>query len=94
MKLDLEIPRVDYILDIPNFRIYVWLSKHFQTTQAGVRVGQWFLINVSAPGVLLIWIIVGQGSTLLTVGASGPCLDIFSPLSNPFSLFALGDGPI
>ena len=28
-------------------------------------------------GVLLIWIIVGQGLTALTVGAGGVCLNIF-----------------
>ena len=35
-------------------------------------------------GVLLIWIIVGQGPIALAVGAGGGCLDIFS-LSYPFS---------
>ena len=30
------------------------------------------------PGVLLIWIIVGQGLTVLAVDAGGGCLDIFS----------------
>ena len=29
-------------------------------------------------GVLLIWIRVGQGLTVLAVGAGGGCLDIFS----------------
>ena len=29
-------------------------------------------------GVLLIWIIVGQGPVVLAVGAGGGCLDIFS----------------
>ena len=32
------------------------------------------------PGVLLIWIIVGQGPIALAVGAGGGCLDIFSLL--------------
>ena len=35
-------------------------------------------------GVLLIWIIVGQGPVALAVGAGGGCLDIFS-LICPFS---------
>ena len=41
-----------------------------------------------APGVLLICIIVRQGSTALAVGAGGCCLDIFSRLSflSSFSL--------
>ena len=29
-------------------------------------------------GVLLIWIIVGQGPTLLAVGAGGGCFDFFN----------------
>ena len=28
-------------------------------------------------GILLMWIIVGQGPTVLAVGAGGGCLDIF-----------------
>ena len=36
-------------------------------------------------GVLLIWIIIGQGPTVLAVGAGGDCLDIFS-LNYHFSL--------
>ena len=31
-------------------------------------------------GVLLIWLIVGQGPTALAVGAGVCCLDILSPL--------------
>ena len=43
--------------------------------------------KLSVPGVLLIWLIVGQGPTALAVGAGRGCLDIFtliylfSPLS-------------
>ena len=36
------------------------------------------------PGHPAIWIIVGQGPTVLAVGAGGGCLDIFT-LSYPFS---------
>ena len=45
--------------------------------------------------VLLIWIIVGQGSIAIAVGARGGCLDIFFSRSS-FLLFShsLGDGPI
>ena len=39
------------------------------------------------PGVLLIWIIVGQGPSALAEGAGGGCLDIF--LSSIISLFFL-----
>ena len=35
-------------------------------------------VNFQCRGVLLIWIIVGQGPTVLAVGAGGGCLDIFS----------------
>ena len=45
-------------------------------------------LPVPGGGVLLIWIIVGQGLTALAVGAGGGCLDIFSlvyhfPLLSP-----------
>ena len=51
--------------------------------------------NFQCRGVLLIWIIVGQGPTAFAVGAGGGCLDIFF-LSSIFSHFCLplGDGPI
>ena len=34
-------------------------------------------INFQYWGVLLIWIIVGQGPIVLAIGAGGVCLDIF-----------------
>ena len=46
-------------------------------------------VNFQCRGVLLIWLIVGQGPTALAVDADGGCLDIFtliylfSPLSPP-----------
>ena len=43
-------------------------------------------VNFQCRGVLLIWIIVGQGPIALAVGAGGGCLDIFSLV---FSLFFL-----
>ena len=51
--------------------------------------------NFQCRGVLLIWIIVGQGPTALAVGTDGGCLDIF-PLVYLFSFLShsLGDGPI
>ena len=42
--------------------------------------------KLSVPGVLLIWIRVGQGPSVLAVGAGGGCLDIFS-LVYHFSFF-------
>ena len=60
---------------------------------------RWCWVNFQCRGVLLFWIIVGQGPIALARGASGVCLDIF--LSSVFSLFFLsffgagwGDGPI
>ena len=55
-----------------------------------------FWVNFQCWGVLIIWIIVGQGPVALAVGAGRGCLDIFfSHLSfhSSFSL-SLGDGPI
>ena len=44
---------------------------------------------------LLIWLIVGQGHTALTVGADGGCLNIFSLVCHFSHLSpSLGDGPI
>ena len=56
---------------------------------------QWWWVNFHCQGVLLTWIIVGQGPSALAVGAGGGCLDIFS-LLYLFSLLSpsLGDGPI
>ena len=56
---------------------------------------QWCLVNLHGGGVLLIWIRVGQGPTVLAVGAGGGCWNIFllSVISLFFSL-SLEDGPI
>ena len=45
---------------------------------------QWCWVNFHCLGVLLIWIIVGQGLTVVVVGAGWGCLHIFS-LVYPFS---------
>ena len=42
--------------------------------------------KLPVPGVLLVWTIVGQGPTVLAVGAGGCCLDIF--LSSVISLLS------
>ena len=44
----------------------------------GGRVVRWCWVNFQCRGVLLIWIRVGQGPTVLAVGAGGVCLAIFS----------------
>ena len=53
-------------------------------------------VNFQCRGVLLIWIIVGQGLTALVVGADGGLFGhLFSHLSVLYSFFlSLGDGPI
>ena len=48
---------------------------------------RWCWVNFQCRSVLLIWIIVGQGPTVLAVGAGGGCLDIF--FSSITSLFFL-----
>ena len=44
----------------------------------GGRVVRWFWVNFQFRGVLLIWVIVGQGPIALAVGAVGGGLDIFT----------------
>ena len=40
------------------------------------RVVRWCWVNFQCPGVLLIWIRVGQGPTAHAVGLGEGCLDI------------------
>ena len=56
---------------------------------------QWRWVNFQVQGVLLIWIIPGQGPTALAVASGGGCLDIFSLIFH-FSFLSpsLDDGPI
>ena len=46
---------------------------------------RWCLVNFQVPGVLQIWIRVGQGPTVLAVGAGGVVWTIF--LSSFISFF-------
>ena len=56
---------------------------------------RWCWVNFQCWGVLLIWIIVGQGPIVLAVGAGGLFGHFFSHLSFLFSSsLSLGDGPI
>ena len=56
-------------------------------TVEGGRVVRWCWVNFKCRGVLLIWIIVGQGPTALAVGAGGVVWTFF--LSSIISLFFL-----
>ena len=47
-------------------------------SDGGGRVVRRYWVNFQCWGVLLIWIIVGQGPIVLALGAGGGCLDIFS----------------
>ena len=57
---------------------------------------RWCWVNFQCRGVLLIWILVGQGPTVLVVGVGGDCSDIFFSRLSRLSSFSLsvGDGPI
>ena len=44
----------------------------------GGRVVRRCWVNFQCRGVLLIWILVGQGAIALAIGAGGGCLDVFS----------------
>ena len=56
-------------------------------TEGGGRVVQRCWVNFLYRGILLFWIVVGQGPIALAVGAGGGCLDIFS-LVYPFSFLS------
>ena len=56
------------------------------SSSGGGRVVRWSWVNFQCRGVLLIWIIVGQGPTALVVGAGGGCLDVFSLVYHFFFL--------
>ena len=60
------------------------MFNRFAVIQVGWSGGAMVQGKLPVQGVLLIWILVGQGLTALAVGAGGGCLDIsifFLPLS-------------
>ena len=57
-----------------------------QNSKGGSRCRAMVLGNFKFRGVQLIWIIVGQGPTVLTVGAGGLFGHLFSPISFSLSL--------
>ena len=78
------------------FADFMYSTVMFLAFNGGGRVVRWCWVIFQCRGVLLIWIRVGQGLTVLAVGAGGGCLDIFfSRLSFLYSFsLSLGDGPI
>ena len=80
---------VPSILDVSNTDISKYLIPKYAvgTHPRDGRVVRWCCVNFQCPGVLLIWIRVGQGPSALAVGAGGGCLDTF--LSSVFSLLFL-----
>ena len=60
---------------------------HSTIAPRGGRVVRRCWVIFQCRGVLLIWIIVGQGPIVLAVGAGGGCLDIFT-LIYPYSFLS------
>ena len=61
------------------------VTQHHRTSRPPVDIVDWegrverrCWVNFQCQGVLLVWMIVGQGPIALAVGAGGGCLDIFS----------------
>ena len=69
---------------------------YISTEFGGGRVERRCWVNFQCRGVLLVWIIVGQGPIALAIGAGGGLFGhFFSHLPFLFSFsFSLGDGPI
>ena len=66
----------------------VWTPKIITVTVLNFAgVVRWCWVKFKCRGVLLNWIIAGQGHTALAVGAGRGCLDIFF-LANHFSLLS------
>ena len=84
IKLYLSVSNIYIALSIKHTisrtRLNLSLFQNLWGWSGGAKV----LGKLQCRGVLLIWIIVGQGPTALAVGAGGGCLDIFT-LIYPFS---------
>ena len=72
------------IIKCGNIKIYIITLRYGIEVWSG---GAMMLGNFQCRGVLLIWIIVGQGPTALAAGADGGCLDMFSLVCH-FSLLS------
>ena len=71
-------------------------SVNLTTLFGGGRVVRRCCVNFQCRGVLLLWIIVGQGHIALALGAGGGLFGYFFSLLSFLSSFSLslGDGPI
>ena len=82
-------------IGVAGFRFISY--KGFQRISEGGRVVRWCWVNFQCRGVLLIWIMVGQGPIAIAVGAGGGLFGHFFSrypfFLSSFSL-SLGDGPI
>ena len=67
--------------------IYPFSSFSLSLGDGGGRVERRCWVNFQCPGVLLVWMIVGQGPIALAVGAGGGVWTFF--LSSIFSFFFL-----
>ena len=81
------------------WRLFFQICKVNKTNRPagrGGRVVRRCMVNFQCLGVLLIWIIVGQGPIALAVGAGGGCLDSFTLyyLFLFYFFLSLGDGLI
>ena len=72
------------------------ISPFFILIFGGGRVERRSWVNFQCRGVLLLWMVVGQGPIALAIGAGGGLFGhFFSHLSFLFSFsLSLGDGPI
>ena len=64
-------------------------KQNISRQDGGGRLVRRCWVNFQCRGVLLIWIIVGQGPVALAVGAGGGCLDIFFSHLSFLSFFFL-----
>ena len=95
VECDIEVPQswrkgYEHISSLPDQEYFWEMSPIFCTSEIPFEViGGWsggamVLGKLPVPGRPTLWIIVGQGPTVLAVGAGGGCLDIFT-LIYPFS---------
>ena len=101
----LPVPGRPTNLDFSRARAYCACSRcgwglfgrFFLSSVGGGRVVQWYWVNFQCRGILLIWIIVGQGPTALVVSRCGWGWFglFFAHLSFHFSFsLSLGYGPV